>query len=362
MASAQIPVIVWILVLLSVASPQVYGGQQAQGVSQQNIDANTVQPQPSSSTPQQQNDEKVETGAQSASVVGTATDVNDDPIPGATVVLQDPTSANQRTFSTNENGFFEIHDLTPGIPYHVTVSATGFASWTSPTVILKPGQFNILTGSKLQVEGVQTSITVSANTNEEIATQQVNVEVTQRGLGIIPNFFAVYSPNPEPLTAKLKFKLSTKVAIDPFTVVGSAFIAGVNHATDSPNFAASGMKGFGERVGASYANNFTDIMFTGAILPSIFRQDPRYYYQGTGTKKSRVIHALSNIIIAKGDNGRWQPNYSSLGGDLTSAAIANTYYPGPNRGAGLVFQNFGIYTAGHASVRILEEFIFRPAR
>ena len=33
-------------------------------------------------------------------------------------------------------------------------------------------------------------------------------------------------------------------------------------------------------------------MIGGAILPSLLHQDPRYFYQGSGTKKSRALHAL----------------------------------------------------------------------
>jgi hypothetical protein len=81
-------------------------------------------------------------------------------------------------------------------------------------------------------------------------------------------------------------------------------------------------------------------MIGGAILPSLLHQDPRYFYQGTGTKKSRALHALSNSFVCKGDNGRRQPNYSSIGGDLASAAISNAYYPASNRGVGLHLREF----------------------
>ena len=85
------------------------------------------------------------------------------------------------------------------------------------------------------------------------------------------------------------------------------------------------------------------------MLPSLLHQDPRYFYQGTGTKKSRILHAISNPFICKGDNGRWQPNYSSVGGDLASGAISNLYYPASNRGVGLVFGNALITTGGPRS-------------
>ena len=65
-------------------------------------------------------------------ITGTVTDVNDDPVPGATVVLEGSALGNPRSLVSNDNGFFEFNDLDPGPPYHITISAKGFANWTSP--------------------------------------------------------------------------------------------------------------------------------------------------------------------------------------------------------------------------------------
>ena len=104
-------------------------------------------------------------------------------------------------------------------------------------------------------------------------------------------------------------------------------------------------------------NGFSDIMIGGAILPSLLHQDPRYFYQGTGTVGSRLRHAVSSAFIAKGDNGRSQPNYSSVGGDLGSAALSNLYFPKSNRGAGLVFSQFAIGTAERIGANLAQEFL-----
>lgn len=306
-----------------------------------------------SSLPQQKSSE-----TQPGTIVGTVTDVNGNAIGAATVVLQGSIASDQHAVRTNDNGFFEIPGIAPGTPYRLTVSAPGFAQWTS-SVVLTPGQYDVLTGIKLQIQEVRTTVTVSPQTAEEIATQQVKMEELQRGFGVIPNFLEVYNSHPEPLTWKLKFNLGLKVAIDPVTVTGAGLLATANEIGGTPKY-ADGMKGFAERLGASYANQFTDTMLGDAVLPSLLHQDPRYFYRGTGTTKSRMLHAISDIFVTHGDNGRWQPNYSLLGGDLASAAIANTYYPGPNRGVGLVFQNFGINLAAHMGGRLLQEFVFRP--
>lgn len=315
------------------------------------------------SAPQQQN-ESSRRGAsrsESGSIQGTVTDINDDPVAGATIDLHGTEPSDVRTVMTNEDGFFEIRDVEPGIPYHVSINATGLAQWESPVVVLKAGERDILKVSKLQIEEVRTTVTVTPESSDEMAVEQVKIEEKQRGFGIIPNFFAVYDPNPAPLNARLKFHLAFRAIADPFTPAGMALIAGAGQAAGSPAY-AGGAKGFGERFGASYANQTTAIMIGGALLPSLLRQDPRYFYQGSGSKMSRALHALSNLFIARGDNGRAEPNYSSLGGDLASAAFSNVYYPEPNEGARLVLQNFAINIAVHAGVRLLQEFVFRPTK
>ena len=292
-------------------------------------------------------------GAPPGHIVGTVTDVNNDPIPGATLVFEGPAPNDRRTVVTNDNGFFDLGEVMPGIPYDVTISAKGFAASTS-SVVLQPGQYKTLE-SKLRIEEVRTTVTVTPS-SEEIAAQQVRAEVQQRVFGIIPNFYVVYDPNPAPLTTKLKFKLAFKVFTDPITFLGIAFLSGVQQAGDTPDY-GQGAAGYGERFGANTADAFTDVMIGGAMLPSLLHQDPRYFYQGTGTNKSRIRHALLSPLVCKGDNGRWQPNYSSLGGDLASSAISNAYYPRSNRGLGLTFGNFATGTAERAVSGLLQEFV-----
>jgi hypothetical protein len=297
--------------------------------------------------------------SQTGIIVGTVIDVNNDTVPGATIVLEGPVLGDPRTAVSNDNGFFEFKDLEPGT-YHVTMSARGFANWTSPAVILTPGQYAILTGSKLHIAEALTTITVAppVASPEEIATEQVKAAEQQRVLGIFPNFYVAYDRNAVPLTTKLKFKLATRVAFDPVTILGVGLFAGINQAGDTPDY-GQGAQGYAKRYGAGFADGFTDIMIGGAILPSLLHQDPRYFYQGTGTKKSRALHAIISPFVCRGDNGRPQPNYSTLGGDLASAAISNAYYPASNRGPGLVFGNFLIGTGERALANVAQEFILR---
>jgi len=306
-----------------------------------------IQPQPLPNAPR----------SQTGNIIGTVTDVNGDTVPGATVVLEGPVLKDRRTVEANDKGLFELHELEPGTPYRVTVSAKGFADWTSPAITLNSGQYLILTGCTLKVAELRTTVDVGYS-SEQIAAAQVKVEEQQRIFGIFPNFYVVYDQHAEPLTTKLKFKLALRTTVDPVTFLGVGILAGIGQATDRPDY-VEGAKGFGQRLGASYTDSFTDTMIGGAILPSLLHQDPRYYYQGTGTTKSRALHALSSVFTCKGDNGRWQPNYSTTGGDLASAAISMAYYPETDRGAWIVFETFLIDTGERMATNLAQEFILR---
>jgi hypothetical protein len=296
-------------------------------------------------------------GVQGGKIVGTVTDVNDNTVPGATVVLQGPLPSDRRTVMTSDNGAFEFHDVKAGIPYHVSITAKGFAQWSSPVLTLTPGQYKILPGSKLRIEQAQSTINVGYDP-VQVATEQVKVQESQRVFGIIPNFYVVYDKNAVPLTPKLKFKLALRVSYDPVTFAGIAILAGADQAGDKPNY-GQGAQGYAKRFGATTLDGFTNIMIGGAILPSLLHQDPRYFYQGTGTAKSRTLHALSYPFACKGDNGKRQPNYSSLGGDLAAAALANAYYPPSDRGVGITFENFAISTGSRMAATLVQEFVLR---
>jgi len=290
-----------------------------------------------------------------ATVMGTVIDVNGDVIPNATVVLKEVEGSDPRTILTSENGMFEFHDVTPGITYQLSISAKEYEDWTSTPIMLNPDQFKIVTGIQLRIAPFR--ITVDVHDDPvKVATEQLKAEEKQRVFGVIPNFYVSYENDPAPLTAKMKFKLALKVSTDPVTAAGVLVVASAKQAGDTPNY-GQGWAAYGKRLGVTATDGFSDIMIGGAILPSLLHQDPRYFYQGTGTTGSRVRHAMFSPFVARGDNGEWQPNYSSLGGDLASSALSNLYYPRSNRGAGLVFGNFAIGTAERIGASLAQEFL-----
>jgi len=296
-------------------------------------------------------------GSQLGTISGTVTDVSQEVVPGAEVILVSSALGARRSVVSREDGSFGFDNVTPGVPYHITIRADGFVSWTSPTIMVSAGQFLFLTGTELELIGGSTSVTVYAS-SPQIAAEQVKIEERQRVFGIIPNFYVAYNHDAAPLTAKLKFAMALRASTDPVFFAANALVAGADQAGDTPNY-GQGAKGFGQRFGASYTTGFADIMIGEAVLPSLLHQDPRYFYQGTGTTRSRVFHALSSPFICRGDNRKLQPNFSGVGGDLTAGAISNIYYPQSNRGTGIVFENALITTGGRMINGLVQEFILR---
>ena len=293
------------------------------------------------------------------SISGTVLDVNDAIVPGATVVLQCQNPCKEESTIAGDTGAFQFSDLSLGTRYEIAVSANGFKDWTSAPIVLTPERSTLfITDVKIEMSLITESVTVTAS-SEEIATAQVQLEEKQRVLGIIPNFYVVYdSKNAVPLSARLKFKLAMRTALDPLTVAGVGLLAGMQQAGATPNY-VEGAKGYGQRFGADAAGAFSDILIGGAVLPSLLHQDPRYFYQGTGTTSSRLKHALSSPFVTRSDGGRTQINFSSLGGDLASSALAEAYYPNSNRGPRLVFGNFAVGTGERALSAVLQEFVLR---
>ena len=203
---------------------------------------------------------------------------------------------------------------------------------------------------------MQRAVTVSYS-SKDVAAQQLKAEEQQRILRFIPNMYVVYEPHPEPLTTKMKFHMAYKDLSSPVFFARVAGWAAVQQANNTPHY-GQGAEGYGKRLGAGFADATTEDLFGNAILPSLLHQDPRYFYQGTGTNWSRARHAMFAPLICKGDSGKSQPNYSTWGGALISSAISTAYYPGANRGAGHVFSTFGVGMALHVGSSLAQEFIF----
>jgi hypothetical protein len=289
------------------------------------------------------------------SIQGIAVDSNNDPVPDARVALQGP-DGNRLTVVTKDDGAFSFHGVTPGVSYNLTITAEGLSDWNS-SITVEPGENKTLAGIQLRIVAAHRAVTVTYS-SKEVAAQQLKAEEHQHVLGFIPNIYVSYEPHPEPLTAGMKFHLAYKGLTHPTFFAFEGLWAGVEQAAHMTDY-RQGARGYGERFGAALASGTSEAFFGNAVLPSLLHQDPRYFYEGSGTKRSRAWHAIAAPFVCKGDNGKLQPNYSQWGGSLISASLSNTYYPSSQRGAGLVFTNFGTSMGLHVGLGLAQEFLLK---
>jgi hypothetical protein len=252
------------------------------------------------------------------------------------------------------NGEFNFTKILPG-SYLVIVNAEGFALFSSPEFLVTVRQAYEVPNISLSV--ATANIEVLVRPTDLIAAEQIKAQEKQRLIGVIPNFYTSYIYDAAPLTWKQKFSLAARGTFDPVSVIGVGMAAGKEQARNDYAGYGQGAAGYSKRFAAKFVDGRSSDFLTHAVFPSVFHQDPRYYYQGSGSVKSRLVHAVSSAFVTRSDSGRTEPNYSYLLGDTSAAALSNLYYPQANRGAHLVFTNAAVGLAGRVSGNLLREFL-----
>jgi hypothetical protein len=291
-------------------------------------------------------------------ICGTVLDPNGAEVDGASVLLEGASGRDQRGARTDGTGFFKFSSVAPG-SFKVVVTAKGFSDWSSAGLMLHPNEDYDLPPVELRLAMSMAEVAVTF-TRRDIAEEEIRSEEKQRVLGAIPNFYVSYAPNPEPLSRRQKYRLAWRTSIDPVSIVISAGIAGVEQSQNAFEGYGQGGGGYAKRFGAVYGDGVVSTFLADAVFPSVLRQDPRYFYKGTGSVRSRALHAVASVVICKGDNGRWQPNYSNVLGNLAAAGISNLYYPASDReGAELTIRNSLIGTGAGAVSALFQEFLVK---
>jgi len=290
------------------------------------------------------------------SISGTVIDGTGAVVVGAQVTLTRAEQSAPQEVVSGGNGQFFFGNVLPGT-FQIKITASGFAPRTF-SGMLHSGEVYFVPPSTLVPAASQTEIQVTAS-RIEVAEAQIKAQEKQRVLGFVPNFYVSYIADAAPLTSKQKFELAWKTMIDPVTFALTGVQAGVQQARNDYSAYGQGVQGYAKRYGAAYADSATGTFIGGAILPSLLKQDPRYFYKGTGSTGSRILYAIGRSVITKGDNQRWQPNYSAILGSIASGAISNLYYPDKDRGTALGFENALIGTGENAVVNLFQEFVIK---
>lgn len=291
-------------------------------------------------------------------ITGSVNDQDGDSILGAKVTLSFETQAptGDRQTVSGDDGSFSFTNVAAG-SFVLTITAPGFTAQRA-SGSLQPGeQAEIPVISMRAAAAIDIEVTASRH---DIAQDQMAAEEKQRVFGVIPNFYVSYISDPAPLAADQKFAMAWKVSVDPVNFIVTGIIAGAQQSQNTFGGYGQGAQGYAKRYGAAYADGFISTMLSNAVLPVLFKQDPRYFYKGRGSIQGRALYAIASTVICKGDNGRWQPNYSSVLGNFVAGGISNLYYPSADRdGIRLTVGDTLIGLAAGAGGNLFQEFFLR---
>lgn len=277
-------------------------------------------------------------------------------VPGATVELMTEGHVEVRSVRSDDAGAFTLGRVACGQSVLI-VTMEGF----TPASI---GEGLPESGGNAQVTvvlkvGAADQVTVTA-TEREVAAAQIRLQEQQRLAGVLPNFFVSYQWRAAPLSSRQKFRLALRTVIDPGTFGINALSSGVQYSTGQYPEYGDGFAGFAALYGSNYGLTVSGSLLGGAVFPSLFHQDPRYFYKGTGSVRSRAWYAVSRSVITRGDNQKQQVNWSGILGNFAAGGASNLFVPPVDRnGAGVTLTNGLLGLGSDCFNNLMEEFVLR---
>jgi hypothetical protein len=198
-----------------------------------------------------------------------------------------------------------------------------------------------------------------ANVNPNSTNQkQTGKQSKDRLFFTLPNFLTVEDAGQaQPLTTRDKFYLTTWSSFDYVQFLWYAAVAGVSQAENREPGYGQGAEGYGKRYGAHIADGTIENFTTQAVLPSLLRQDPRYFQLGKGSFWRRSSYAASRIFVTRTDSGGKQVNYSEILGSAVASAISTySYYPRTDRNVSNMLSLWGSAMAYDTLAFVMKEF------
>lgn len=183
-------------------------------------------------------------------------------------------------------------------------------------------------------------------------------EPPKRMFGMIPDFENTNDipANRHPLTTREKYILSLHQAFDISAHIGNAFQAALQQAANGQPRYGQGWDAYGKRFAANEGDQISSSILIYGVLPTILREDPRYFRQGKGSTIARIWYAVNRTVVTRKDKGTSGFNTSEALGQLMSCGISTSYYPQQDRSASRVFSNWAVNLGGNSAYNVLSEY------
>ena len=194
------------------------------------------------------------------------------------------------------------------------------------------------------------------NTSSDLGTEPV-VDSKNRIFGVMPNYTTVEGvAGVKPITGAESFKMAFLDSFDPFVYPLFGFVAGVNHLENAQPQWGQGWSGYFKRYGLAFADNTSCSLITTGLMPTLLKQDPRYYQGRKSGFIPRFAYAASRSAVTKSRSGHPQFNMSEIGGTLVVANLSNFYYPADERTTRDTLERWGTQAMWDTVANELKEF------
>jgi hypothetical protein len=175
---------------------------------------------------------------------------------------------------------------------------------------------------------------------------------------VVPNFVTANdtAANRVPLTTRQKYELAWVSTYDISAHFGNLLESSIQQWTNGEPHYGRNLAAFGKRFAAAEGDQATSSLFIHGLLPSLLKEDPRYFRLGKGSAAARLYRAVTRAVVIRTDAGGHTFNTPAILGQLMQAGISNFYYPPQDRSVNGTVKDLGINVVYDAAFNILKEF------
>jgi hypothetical protein len=170
------------------------------------------------------------------------------------------------------------------------------------------------------------------------------LETTTRFIGYMTNNSIVFpdiATSAGPMTTDEKFRLFVNQSISPPYIIMPLITSAYNQARNVPKEYGQGWNAYGNRYGESIARASSNSFFSTFLLPSMLREDPRFFPQNRPSLWGSVKYSALRLFVTRTNSGRDTFNTSGILGTFMSESLANAYLPASQQTAGKTFERVG---------------------
>jgi hypothetical protein len=159
-----------------------------------------------------------------------------------------------------------------------------------------------------------------------------------------------------PLSLKGKFWLASEDTFDYSNFIFVGGLAGISMAQKSQPTFGGGAEAYGKYYWHIFVDGAIENYMTESIVPTLTKEDPRYYTLGKGGFFKRTGYAISKLLVTRTDGGKNTFNFSEIVGSGAAAGIGNAYYPPQSNPWVKTYQRWGTQIALDGVFNVLKEF------